>query len=118
MSIASVVLEDDTETPALVRQIRNEVGTIIAKAYPGYDWYVDVHNGNGVCDVKCMSLDGTWGFRFFLDRYASWTDLKADLTRGCGELLERYHARRAAMNAEEILSLPVDIAGRTIGEKT
>lgn len=64
-------------------------GEILETAYPGYLWIVSKHK----CDitVQCgqMMKFGPYGFMQCLNKFATWSEFKAGMLRGGGELLER-----------------------------
>lgn len=96
----------------LDQQICELVAWVLARHYPGYNWLVQADRKVGFVDIRNVSLDGAMGCRIPLGGYATASELELLAMRYGGEILERYHVTRGAMDQDQIDALPTDFAGR------
>ena len=98
--------------------IARDMAEALHSAYPGHLWAVDVHENQGVANVRNLMLSGQWGFVLKLSLTYSASDFRKRVIRAGGELLERYRVARGRADNAVLAGLPVDHAGRTIGDLT
>ena len=71
-------------------------GEILETAYPGYLWIVSKHKCDITVQNGAMMKFGPYGFVQCLNKFATWSEFKAGILRGGGELLERCGLPRSA----------------------
>lgn len=84
--------------------------------YPGHLWAVNVKGEQGIATVHNLMLSGQWGFILKLDKNYSASDFRRRVIKAGGELLERYNVRRGVVDQAQLAALPMDFAGRTVGD--
>jgi len=94
---ASVLIYDDPEDSEADKLLCSEVGRTLHENYPGYQWFVDVPPNQGVVIIRNVSLDPRGNMGFNIKRKDIY-DIKMQTVMGGGEFLERYNAKRGAMD--------------------
>lgn len=82
---------------------------VLDQAYPGFMWAVGVTDG--ILDIRCLDLDGQWGYTIHHCNTYSASDLDKRVRNAGGEILERYRQRRARIDHDSIASLPTNFRG-------
>lgn len=88
------------------------VAQVLIRHYPGHDWVVEADRRKGFIDIRNVSLDGQLGARIEMNGHASVSELEKLAMRYGGEILERFHVHRGALDAAQIDALSTDFAGR------
>ena len=89
------------------------VGQTLQDCYPGWKWYVECKMFTGVVTVRCLELDGDYGFVVPIDNVVQRTG-KVTIMRAGGEILERYNQDRGLR--PEKLEVKRNFTGRAIGD--
>lgn len=92
--------------------IYKEACKILADAYPGHSWYVEIKEGSIV--VKDLKISSVWAYH--IKKQAVMYDAtrrKRALVMGAGEFLEAANMRRGAWQGE----YATDLEGRPKGQK-
>lgn len=96
----------------LDQQLCELVARVLMMHYPGHDWLVEADRRKGFIDIRNISLAGEMGCRIPMDGPATSSELEKIAMRYGGEILERYHVTRGALQQDQIDMLPTDFAGR------
>lgn len=96
--------------------IAREMADILHTTYPGHVWAVNVDRSGGVAHVRNLALSGQWGFVLRLPDIYSASEMRREVVRAGGEILERYRLKRGQMDWERYDELKTDVAGRPIAD--
>lgn len=87
-----------------------QIGELLNRHYPGYQWAVNCDHYQGVVRIRNMSLSGNYGFTLKLSDQYSASAFDHDVVMAGGEILERYKLDARAMNSKYD-DLAVDFKG-------
>jgi hypothetical protein len=112
------LLDQDTPEVAIndvlmAKQMAYDLDT----AYPGHLWAVTCEGAKGIATVRNLRLSGNRGFILRLPEIYSASEFKKAVLKAGGEVLERYHQRRGAMNIADIAGRKTDFAGNKLYDR-
>lgn len=116
MTENQIVTTDRPDLEANDLVLAKEVADALHQHYPNHFWAVQVEGKQGVIYVRNLSLSGSWGYVIKLGPIYSASELRRQIMRAGGELLERYRVARARADHEALVHLPTDFAGRHIAQ--
>lgn len=93
-----------------------EMAEVLHAHYPGHLWAVSVEGG--MADIRNLMLSSQYGYRLRLPDVYSMSSFRHKVIHAGGEILERFKVLRGRADFEAMAGLPVDIAGRPIGDKS
>ena len=108
--------EHDAQQNMLDLALAKDVAETLNTHYPGHLWAVNCQGDHGILTNHNLMLSGRWGFILHLDKDYSASDMMRRVIRAGGEILERYKVSRGRINHDQIEALPMDFAGRVIGD--
>jgi hypothetical protein len=106
------LLTDQPQVSAYELTLAKQMADTLHRHYPEHLWAVTVNAKQGMADVRNMALSGNWGFRLHIPAIYSASEFDKRVRNAGGELLERYRIRRGRAQADDVLALPKDFAGR------
>lgn len=115
--MSDIVVANDTDFRQLVadRELADYVGLTLITAYPGYRWRVEphAHPTKPFVDVRCEHAASRENYGFTLQpwRFYSASAWKAAILKAGGEILERFHLNRRALDPVEFLTAPRTFTG-------
>jgi hypothetical protein len=89
------------------------VGQTLQGCYPGWKWWVECRLATGLVSVRCLELDGDYGFMIGIENVLERTG-RTTVMRAGGEILERYNQHRGLR--PEKVEVDRDFTGKAIGE--
>jgi len=87
-----------------------QMGELLNKHYPGYQWAVNADHFHGIATIRNMSLSGQYGFTIKLDDQFSASDFDRQVMLAGGEILERYKLDSGKIN-DKYDNLETDFKG-------
>lgn len=84
---------------------------VLHRHYPGHPWLVMADDVGGIVNIMHPQLSGLHGFTLHITKID--TKFKS-VSRGAGELLERFKVKRGGHKQDEIQMLDTNIKGNRI----
>lgn len=113
--MSDLLLTDSPQIQANEMLLCKGVAETLHKHYPGYLWGVAINQG--IVDIRCLNLSGTWGYTLHLPKSYSASDWDRQVLRAGGEILERYRQRRGQHNPQDVLAAKRDFAQRLVFDR-
>jgi hypothetical protein len=108
-----VANDADWKKLTAAEELASLFGTELATTYPGYRWRVEPHPHPlwPFVDVRLEAGHAGYGITVKPWQFYSSSSLKAEIRRVGGELLERFHLNRRALDEVEFISRPKAFTG-------
>lgn len=113
--MSELIVASDAEWKQLTasEELAKLFGGTLATAYPGYRWRIEPHPHptKPFVDVRLEAGHAGYGITVKTWQFYSASALKAEILRAGGELLERFHLNRRALDEVEFLARPKAFTG-------
>jgi hypothetical protein len=87
------------------------VAGVLQRHYPGHEWLIEADRRKGFIDIRNLDLNGKMGCRIDMGGYATASEIEHLAMQFGGELLERHHVARGAVDHMAMAQLKTDITG-------
>lgn len=99
------IIQTESQDP-LNLPLMKEIGETLARAYPGYSWFIRIDDG--LLMISTVDINGTLGKQTSLRMVRQYSQIAHDaeyrkrvVLMAAGELLERAHLRRGQSSGEK-----------------